>query len=161
MAYQKISVIFLKKISESKMIIVLNCYSHGPNVWPKFAPLETSNIIFRQNRPEKSARNRIFYFVLLTLSVTLSIISFYGASLWHHPEITPSGYNFVLGSKYFFKTTLKCENFKILSLNFDNLILSTRMDIAVWNAMVRSLWSLGLGNIFQKVLKTRGYLPTY
>ena len=72
----------------------------------------------------KNLLNRILMSLTLITGIGLCFLCWYGAALFHTPEIDQYG-----------------------TIDFSGLIINSRMDMAVWNTFARSLWAVGVGLI--------------
>ena len=78
----------------------------------------------RSIKIKKTPLKRIFMSILLIIGIGLCFLCWYGAALFHTPEIDQYG-----------------------TIDFDGLIINSRMDMAAWNTFARSLWAVGVGLI--------------
>ena len=60
--------------------------------------------------------------VTLITGIGLCFLSWYGAVLFNTPEIDQFG-----------------------TIDFDGLIINSRIDMALWNTFARSIWAVGVG----------------
>ena len=110
-------------------------------LWARFHPYGIG-ILFgwlmknlRQKDLAKTALNRCVMLSILFTGIGLCFLTWYGAALFHTPDLSDKSL-----------------------INFNGLIISTRMDMAVWNAFARSLWAIGVGLIVVACDTGFGYL---
>ena len=94
----------------------------------------------RETKLEKTVQNRAIYLVGLLSGIVLCFLVWYGAALFHEPEITDRNSQKLQETK-----NLKMILTSKRGYNFDKLIIQTRGGMAVWNACARSLWAIAVG----------------